>query len=301
MRFMHPTPVMLLVDDDPDILDLLARFVASSGADVQYANNGLEALDILGSMKIDIVFTDVMMPELGGMQLLAHIRRHYPQTAVIVVTGYDHKISYAEVIRAGASDYILKPFSRDEVEAKLNRVVRELTTIAELERLSRKDSLTGLYNRHWFDIKLSEEAHRAHRQGYKVLLAMADVDEFKSYNDTFGHQAGDNVLETIGRILIRCTRKDVDTCFGYGGDEFALIVPQSHALQLSRTAAQIVDTYARMRFGPTTLSVGISTFTRHQGKPWSEDIGDIIERADQAMCQAKADPEIHVVCAPDSP
>ena len=100
---------ILIVDDDPLILELLDISVNSFGFDCVKANNGLEAMEILEKQSFTIVITDMVMPEVGGMELLEHIKTHYPQTSVIVVTGYTGTFSYMDVIRAGAGDFILKP------------------------------------------------------------------------------------------------------------------------------------------------------------------------------------------------
>ncbi len=295
MQMFSTDPAILLVDDDPAVLHVMEAFTTSFGFGVQCATDGQDAIDLLATEHFDIVITDAVMPKISGLELLAHIQRHNPQTRVIVVTGYNDHVSYTDVIQAGASDFIAKPFSRDEFEAKLNRVIREQQTVEELERLSICDGLTGLYNRRRFDSRMWEEAHRAHRQRYCLYLAMMDVDYFKEYNDTYGHQAGDNVLQSIGRLLVHATRVNVDTCYRYGGDEFAVIIPQTSNEQVVRIAERIVAAYADLGFGWTGLSVGLALFERKPGQPWSEDIADTVAQADGAMYDAKADGDRQIV------
>ena len=278
---------ILIVDDDPLILNLLATSVTSFGYRCATARDGQEAVEILARNEFAMVVTDMTMPRMDGMALLKHIKEHYPRTDVIVVTGYTETFSYTEVIRAGASDFISKPFNIDELEAKINRVAREQRLIRKLEHLSMCDVLTDLYNRRCFDIKLQEEVPRAHRQGYPVFLALLDVDGFKAYNDKFGHQAGDVVLQAIGHGLLRCTRENVDWAFRYGGDEFAVIIPYASIDQVTRIAERILQ-YHRDHHPPETgLSVGLAQFVRHPGRSWEEDIADLIGRADQALYQSK--------------
>ena len=296
----HKTRI-LLVDDDRAILRLLKIFTDSFGHETASAADGVEAVDLLAQHHYDIVITDVMMPRMDGLQLLEHIQRNYPKIDVIVVTGFSNTISYTDVIRAGASDFISKPFNRDELEAKVNRILRERHTIRELERISTRDSLTDLYNRRYFDIRLWEEMHRANRQEYPLFLAILDVDRFKAYNDTYGHQAGDEILQAIGRLMIRCTRKNVDTNYRYGGDEFAIIIPQTTAQQAAQVGERLVHFYRELGFAATDLSIGIARFIRHSDKSWEEDFADFISRADKAMYQAKAAPDRQVVSDPETP
>lgn len=286
---------ILLVDDDPSVLNLLELLISSFGYESVCTENGQQAVDLLDSSSFDIVISDVIMPEMDGLELLAHIQKYHPNSDVIMATGHSDTISYTDVIKAGASDFIAKPFSRDELEAKLNRIIREQKVIRELERLSTCDSLTSLYNRRYFDIKLWEEAHRAHRQEYPLFLAMVDVDRFKKYNDEFGHQAGDNVLQSIGRVITSTTRKNVDQNYRYGGDEFTIILPQTSMEQASQVAHRIVTSYHELGFGSTDLSIGLARFIRHEGDSWNNDVINLIDRADKAMYQAKASPNTQII------
>ncbi len=128
-------PKILIVDDEPAMLDLLGLRLTALGYEYAKASDGVEAMARLRSDEFPIVITDLMMPNMDGMQLLKHIREQYPNTEVIVVTGYYDSLSYTEVINAGASDYITKPFMSDELEAKLKRVQREQELIRGLKSL----------------------------------------------------------------------------------------------------------------------------------------------------------------------
>lgn len=291
---------ILIVDDDHLVLELLGLSIDSFGFEHVAASNGKEALAILAEQEFEIVITDMMMPEMDGMQLLAHINREYPKTDVIVVTGYTGTFSYMDVIRAGASDFISKPFNSDELEAKINRILREHQLIRKLEFLSNCDHLTELYNRRYFDQKLTEEAHRATRQNYPLFLIMLDVDNFKAYNDQFGHQRGDQVLINIAEILRNCTRSNVDFLFRYGGDEFSLITPQITREQVASVGERIIGSFTDGIFENTGLSLGIAEFIRTE-KSWEHDIHNMVARADQALYQAKAQGRNQMIFAPPPP
>lgn len=208
---------------------------------------------------------------------------------MIVVTGYTGTFSYTDVIRAGASDFISKPFNTDELEAKIKRILREQSLIRELEHLSLCDPLTGLFNRRHFDDRLREEAHRAERQGYDLFLILIDIDNFKLYNDSRGHQAGDRALQETGRVLVSSTREGVDSCFRYGGDEFAIIVPHANGDTVGPIAERIVEGYRKLSLPGTGLSIGVARFIRREGADIGRDLYDLVHRADQAMYRAKAD------------
>jgi len=287
-----PTEVpnrILLVDDDPVILEMLKSTMTALGHAFDTALDGEAAKAKLKQGNFTVVLTDLTMPRCDGMELLKHVKEEYPKIAVIIVTGHAEIHGYTDVIRAGASDFIAKPFGMDELEAKVSRVIREQTLIRKLEHLSMCDMLTDLYNRRCFEMKLLEEVPRAHRQGYPVFLALLDVDRFKAYNDQYGHQAGDRVLQEIGRILMQCTRENVDWCFRFGGDEFAIIIPYATIAQAGQIADRIQERYRQEpRYAPTSLSIGLAKFLRHPDFSWAEDIADLVARADKALYSGKA-------------
>ena len=176
----------------------------------------------------------------------------------------------------------------DELEAKINRILRERELRERLHALTIHDPLTEIYNRRYFEEKLEEECYRAWRQGYKLHLAMIDVDHFKEYNDLYGHQAGDRLLQKLAEIMVSSTRKHVDLPFRYGGDEFALLLPHCDTKAARLAANRICSRFQDFDFEPASLSVGIARFIRrHPESPLRLDIDDLIRRADEALYEAK--------------
>jgi diguanylate cyclase (GGDEF)-like protein len=278
---------ILLVDDDPDVLDILGDFIAVFGFEYETATDGLDAVERLKHGTFNIVLTDMMMPNMDGMELLNHIHNNYPETKVMVVTGYDRTFTYTDVINAGASDFISKPFNPDELEAKINRIIREIELMRQLEHLSISDGLTGLYNRRHFDNKIIEESRRAHRQNHDLYLALLDVDNLKELNDKYGHPAGDKLLATVGSILKSCIREDVDWPFRYGGDEFCVILSQVSQKQACMTADRMIQKFNDKKLPLTGLSIGLAKFVRNEDTKLPEDIAALVRRADRALYKAK--------------
>lgn len=176
---------ILLVDDDPSIIALMEDFFETREISFRTATNGLEAMELLEQSPATILITDLLMPKMDGMELVRKVKQHWPETDIIVMTGYTKEYRYVDVIKNGASDFIQKPFNLDELEAKLQRVVRERNLRAQLTALSVKDPLTNLYNRRFFNQKLEEEVNRALRQSYDLFLIMIDIDKFKNVNDIY--------------------------------------------------------------------------------------------------------------------
>ena len=282
-----PVTRILLVDDDPLTLKTLEDLMNFFGYEHVTALNGLEAVEKLKSGLFQIVLTDMVMDGMDGMELLQHIRSNYPNIKVIITTGYDRTFSYTDVIRAGASDFISKPFNTDELEAKINRLVREIELLRQLELLSISDGLTGLYNRRYFDTKIFEEARRAYRQNHELFLAVLDVDNLKEINDKYGHLAGDKLLKSVGDIIKRCIRENVDWPFRYGGDEFCVILTQVSLEQALMTAERFIQNFNEKKLPMTGLSIGLARFIHSQDNKWTEDIADLIRRADSSLYKAK--------------
>jgi diguanylate cyclase (GGDEF)-like protein/PAS domain S-box-containing protein len=151
----------------------------------------------------------------------------------------------------------------------------------ELVRLSITDNLTGLFNQRHFTRKIEEEADRAVRMKYPLCLVIFDVDNLKTYNDTYGHLKGDEILRTIGVVTNRSIRKDVDSGFRYGGDEFALILPYAD-MDTAREIVERIGERVVKKTGGVTLSFGISALSKEVS------VHDLIHRADRLMYEMKA-------------
>ncbi len=150
-----------------------------------------------------------------------------------------------------------------------------------LEELSITDDLTGIYNRRHFYEKLSEMTARAKRYKLPLSLLMFDVDHFKSYNDTRGHLAGNIILERVGRIVSEEIR-EVDWGFRYGGDEFAVILPETSKKDATIVAERIRKSFEKCKFDETTLSIGVAQYDLNTNSE------ALIKHADEAMYNAKS-------------
>jgi diguanylate cyclase (GGDEF)-like protein len=236
--------------------------------------------------QFDIVITDINMPRLNGVGLIKRITSDFSDTDVIAITGYQTEYNYTDIIALGASDFISKPINIDEFEAKIKRIVRERNMRFELRRLSTCDALTGLYNRRHLDDNLQNEAIRASRQHYDLYLLLIDIDNFKVYNDKYGHQQGDRLLQELARIILRSIRENVDSGYRYGGDEFAATILHANPQQALMVAERLRTEYNERNLVPTSLSIGIAKLKNSHGT-LEADLDDLIRKADQALYLAK--------------
>jgi diguanylate cyclase (GGDEF)-like protein len=272
---------ILVVDDEAHIRETLRKIIQRMGLQCETATDGIDALSKLQDGAYDIVISDIRMPRMDGMQLLKEISANYKGVDVLIMTAYHEDYSYTDVIESGATDFIAKPFKRDELQAKIKRILYERNLRAELMYLSIRDSLTGLYNRRYFYQKLQEEVERAKRQRHPLSLIILDIDHFKQYNDTHGHLEGDQVLASLGQILLTSIRQNVDTAYRYGGDEFAVLLIEADLGQASQVAERVRTSFEAKGIDGCTLSLGV---TQMKSQDESEDL---IRRADQGMYQAK--------------
>ena len=205
---------------------------------------------------------------------------------VIAFTGYHNRYSYTDVIEAGASDFISKPFNINELQAKINRVIRERTLREQLKKLSVRDGLTGLYNRRHLDENLWSEAVRASRQNYGLYLLIIDIDSFKEYNDRYGHQWGDEALRELAKIISLHIRKNVDSGYRYGGDEFVVIIPHASRQQALLVAERLRSRYGDCNLSPTTISIGMARL-RGPTDTIKENVQRLLRNADISLYRAK--------------
>ncbi|MDH3558382.1 MAG: diguanylate cyclase [Deltaproteobacteria bacterium] len=277
---------MLSVDDDGELRELLHELICQMGHASVTAADGVDALEKMEEKQFDIVITDINMPRLNGVGLIKRITSDFSDTDVIAITGYQTEYNYTDIIALGASDFISKPINIDEFEAKIKRIVRERNMRFELTRLSTCDALTGLYNRRHLDDNLPNEAIRASRQHYDLYLLLIDIDNFKVYNDKYGHQQGDRLLQELARIILRGIRENVDSGYRYGGDEFAATILHANPQQALMVAERLRSEYNARNLVPTSLSIGIAKFKNSHGT-LEEDLDDLIRKADQALYLAK--------------
>lgn len=301
---------MLIVDDQLTMRQMIGEAVSDLGYDCLEAADGMEALEILEKEKMDLVITDIAMPRLDGIALTQAIKGKYDSN-VIVMTGMVGNFTYEDVIAKGASDFIVKPIRIEELVVRIKRVLRERVMIGERDRmenalreserryqeLSITDDLTKLYNSRYLHNRLEMEIDRSVRYDRQISLLMLDVDDFKKYNDSFGHVEGDGVLIRLADV-IRSGMRRLDQACRYGGEEFVVILPETTGEQGQIIAERIRESFRQEIFSPApgkvaqvTVSIGVA-----QLQP-QEDMLHFIDRADKNMYAAKAAGKDKVVFA----
>lgn len=300
---------ILLVDDEEGLRMLLGRQLRRAGHEVCLAEDGVAALDKLQKERFDLIVSDMKMPRLDGMGLLAKAAEIAPSTEFIILTGHGNLENAVEAFKTGnVYDYLLKPLDdinelnavvdraleRKQLRAENTRLVAELQQrIAELEeahkeleRMAQTDGLTGLLNHRAIYTKLQELLDKQE----PLSIIIMDADDFKRLNDTYGHIMGDIALKHISALLQRCCPREafLGRC---GGDEFIVLLPGMDALQANEVAegirAQIIESPLHTSEGnrlPIRLCFGIAD-TNSAGFGHAS----IVAAADAALYESKRD------------
>lgn len=290
---------VLVVDDDPGSLLVAKAAVERSGHECLTAADGDAAWRLYQSHRPQAVVTDLMMPGLDGLGLCRAIRtaeKDSSYTYLILLTSLGSQEDVLAGMDAGADDYVTKPLDPFTLHTRLIvalRVTSLHTELAGYRRMlaeqARTDPLTGLRNRLTLPEDLQQLHRRSERYGLHYCLAMCDVDNFKSYNDTYGHQAGDAALKTVAAALAGQVRQS-DGIYRYGGEEFLLLLPDQiwsgakAVMERSRAAVEDLGiTHTGDPTGALTISAGISCY--RPGHRISS--AKLLTEADMALYAAK--------------
>lgn len=286
---------VLVVEDDALVRDIVVESVQLDGYQVDWCSNGLEALEKNGRNNYDLIITDMMMPSMDGLSLIKNLKSRKSETDLIVITGYGSIENAVECMKAGAQDYLIKPFSVEQIQMAVRRAIehRELRLRARerdmYRQLSYEDPLTGIYNRRFFDESLKLEIVKSTRLETPVLLCMIDIDHFKIYNDINGHQNGDRVLAKVGQVL-KTSCRGYDVVTRYGGEEFAIIFPRTDKNEANSLAARIIRGIREASFnGEDTMPLGFLTVSIGMACCPDDAVNgdDLIRCADEALYSAK--------------
>ena len=281
---------ILVVDDKKSarapLIDMLRRqnyqtFEASSGA---------EALALIKAHDtIELVITDYQMPDMDGRQLTQHIRRMRApdRIRVIGISASTDPYLSASFLKAGACDFIFRPFIAEEVQCRINANLDTLSQIQRLRYLAERDPLTGLFNRRAFFESAHVRLSEMRRQALPGCSAILDIDHFKAVNDTYGHDVGDAVIREVAEVLDQISEREKFLTARFGGEEFVMMfsnVDIERAEALCEEVRQTIGARS-VPHESTTISVTVSIgLARIHG---SEDIDNNLNAADQMLYMAK--------------
>jgi len=282
---------LLIIDDEKaNILEL--KYILGEEYNIQVAKDGQDAIEIANEYLPDIILLDIIMPGMNGYEVITALKRseRTKSIPVIFVTGLDDAVDEEKGLVLGAADYISKPYRAAIVKLRVRNQIQILNYIHVIERLSAIDQLTDIPNRRSFDERLNIEWNRAIRDKTSICLLFLDIDNFKCYNDTYGHQIGDTALQKVAQVLMQDFKRSVDFVARIGGEEFVVILSNTEtekslavAERLRKDVEAVKIPLADGRSSSITISIGVNTLT-----PTPEDsVDSFIRRADEALYSAK--------------
>ncbi len=303
---------ILVVDDDESLVAIISEVLEDDGYAVTTASSGEEAIELFSNNRFQLVISDIRMPGMTGIELLQKIKKISKDTEVIIITSHASVETTISALRLGAYDYLLKPFEEIElISAVAKRAVEKIRLTAErkdlldnlvrnreelehlnsiLHKLSVRDGLTGLYNHRYFHEAASQELMRCKRHSCMFSVIFIDVDNFKEYNDTHGHPAGDEVLRKLSECMNDRLRK-TDIAARYGGEEFVILLPETHgdnAMICAETLRKKIEQHPfpgreTQPLGIVSVSMGVAHYPDD-----GDDLDHLLHAADEALYRAKA-------------
>lgn len=294
---------ILIVDDNTKNLQLLAEMLIAKGYHkIALAKDGHKAINFINKKKPDLILLDISMPGMDGFEVCRRLKqmedtKDIPVIFISALSDTEDKVKGFEM---GGVDYVTKPFQREEVLARVRthlklKQMREKLENAyddlqraynDLEIAARTDGLTRLSNRRDIIEKFEYEKIRSERNGQSLSIILSDIDDFKLFNDQYGHDCGDYVLINVAKTIRSRLRKQ-DTAARWGGEEFLILLPETDIMGAKHVAQSIQDrldhesfTYKDIELKPS-MTFGVCDFID------GEDIDLCIKRADQMMYEGK--------------
>ena len=267
---------VLIVDDDKFILKIEENILKKVNLNVLKAKDGKEALRLIYENNIDLILTDLNMPQIDGEELLINIRKSktMDELPIIVISSNEDHSKISRLLKLGANDYLTKPFFKEELLLRVNNLLNITNNIKNIKNQIFIDPLTKIYNRLFLEKKLENIFHIYETKA----IAMLDIDFFKKINDTYGHQIGDEILRHFANIIKSSIRKS-DYIIRYGGEEFLLFLPdviKEEAKLVLYKIKKNLKPYKNINF---TFSAGIAS----EG----DELAEMIKIADEKLYQAK--------------
>ena len=297
----------LVIEDSKSSLQLLCEHITRMGITPLPATTGAKGIELFLSERPDLILLDIVMPDVDGFEVAQQIRQLEQVgdwTPIIFLSSLNKDKDIEKGIAAGGDDYLLKPISEVVLAAKIRAMQRIIqmrqsllvttrkldSANQELRRLTSLDSLTEIANRRHFDEVLAREWRRALRQCDEVSIIMCDIDLFKLYNDTYGHQDGDDTLRQIARALSGSMDRGGDLLARYGGEEFVAVLPGTSlsgatfvAGQMRQSICELSIEHSGSPCGIVTASFGVASARAEQGvNPL-----DVVGAADRMLYEAK--------------
>lgn len=289
-------PRVLIIDDDISTVRLMADALVPD-YDVIFATQADDGFKQALERQPELVLLDIVMPEINGFDFCRRLKadERTQSIPVIFVSALDTVAEQTKGFELGAVDYITKPVELPILRARVRTHTRLYRQTRQLESLAATDSLTGLSNRRKFDDVLKYEVDRVNRQQTALSLLIIDIDDFKAFNDHYGHGRGDDCLVNVARLLRKNAERSTDIVCRLGGEEFGIVLPETGLEGAMMLANHIVADFNRLKMTHEraqshdylTVSIGIGVIDFDKVSPGQVKERRIVDVADEALYRAK--------------
>lgn len=305
---------VLYVEDNKEAQIAVGELLSIFFNNIVTAIDGVDGLEKFSQESFDLVISDIKMPRMNGIEMAKSIRKSSPEIAIVMATAHQETEYLLECIRCSVDGYLLKPIDMPQLEETISKVVSKIycdraaqdyekhlekqvkvrtqeleEAHKELVSMVNKDSMTGLYNRRYFNEISNTLLQISRREGTALSALMIDIDRFKVVNDNFGHLVGDRVLKQVANIMLEMMRES-DIIVRFGGEEFIILLPGTELdgagliakkmREAMQSAEVITDDNEIVKF---TVSIGIAACDCKN----DANIDDLVHRIDVAMYDAK--------------
>lgn len=284
---------ILIIDDNVTSIRLLNAILKDLGR-IWFATTGEAGIALAREHQPQVILLDVEMPLMSGYEVCKLLKENSDtrDASIIFITGQSSIESEIQALEAGAVDFITKPLNQPVVRARVCTQLNVQRQAEALVRLAKRDGLTGLFNRRYFNEMIELEFSRHQRQGHFLGLALIDIDHFKAFNDGYGHLEGDTCLSTVAQTIALATKRPGEIIARYGGEEFVAILPHTTLEDASKYGAWLCEKVYDLKLphqfsscsNVVTISVGVAALVPSE----NSTIRQLINAADQALYRAKA-------------
>jgi len=282
---------ILITDDEKMNVDILGG-ILSPTYNLLISRNGERALELAKTHKPDLILLDVLMPSMSGFEVITALKDNKETIGipVIFITGLTSTEDEEKGFNLGAVDYITKPFNKGIVKARVNTHIRIVDQMRIIENIGLMDPLTKVNNRRGFENRIVLEWNRAIREQTPISILMMDIDKFKVYNDTYGHQQGDAALRTFADVASKSLLRNLDFIARWGGEEFVVLLPgvatEGAAEVAERIRKSVEDVVLLTGDGKETritVSIGVNSYVPSTG----DSPDEFMKKSDDALYKAK--------------
>jgi len=282
----------VLIVDDEDLNIMVLTHILNPEYTIYAAKGGKKALELAEKHRPDVILLDIMMPGMDGFSVLAALKDsiNTHEIPVIFITGLSNADDEERGLASGGADYITKPFTAATVKLRVMNQIKIINQIRTIERLSMKDSLTSIPNRRGFDIRMELEWNRAVRDKTPLGVMLMDVDRFKAYNDTYGHQQGDEALKAVAGAITKTLNRASDFAARWGGEEFIVLLPNTDltgSINIAKRIRMNVSNLEIIALNGTRTGITVSIGVNARIPSPADTVNGVISLADKALYIAK--------------